>query len=82
MRVGRRHVLLVFEQVPWHFVIRFVVLATGFGLVFPVLILRVRKGLAYAWALHWGYYALTIFLDRALGRATVGAFSNPLFGGR
>lgn len=64
---GGVHVLLVFDQVPWSFVIRFVVLATMFGLVFPALILRVRYGFAYAYALHWGYYALTIYLSRAVG---------------
>jgi len=73
-------VLLVFDQVPWSFVIRFVVLATGFGLVFPVLILRVRNGFAYAYALHWGYYALTIYLARAVGPGTVLSYITAMFG--
>jgi len=77
---GGVHVLLVFDQVPWSFVIRFVVLATGFGLVFPVLILRVRNGFAYAYALHWGYYALTIYLARAVGPGTVLSYITAMFG--
>jgi len=77
---GGVHVLLVFDQVPWSFVIRFVVLATIFGLVFPVLILRVRNGFAYAYALHWGYYALTIYLARAVGPGTVQTYIAAMFG--
>ena len=76
---GGVHALLVFDQVPWSFVIRFVVLATGFGLVFPVLIVRVRNGFAYAYALHWGYYALTVFLARAVGPGAVLKYLDGLF---
>ena len=65
------HLLLMFDQVPWSLVIRFVVVASLFGLVFPVLILRVQNGLAYSFAIHWGYYALTVFLARQVGPTTL-----------
>jgi len=77
---GGVHVLLVFDQVPWSYAIRFEALATGFGLVFPVLILRVRNGFAYAYALHWGYYALTLYLARAVGPGMVLNYIGALFG--
>lgn len=68
---GAAHLLLMFDAVGWHYVLRFAVVATLFGLVFPVLILKVRHGLAYSFALHWSYYALTIFLARAVGPEAV-----------
>ena len=43
----------------------------GCPLSFPVLILRVRNGLAYSYAVHWLYYALTVFMARAVGPTTV-----------
>ncbi|MFN3844257.1 MAG: hypothetical protein ACK4RZ_00360 [Paracoccaceae bacterium] len=78
---GGVHVLLVFDQVPWSFVIRFVVLATVFGGIFPVLILRVRNGFAYSYAIHWGYYALTIYLARAVGPETFLRYVGTWLGG-
>lgn len=68
---GGMHLLLMFDQVPWSLVVRFVVVASLFGLVFPVLILRVQNGLAYSFAIHWGYYALTVFLARQVGPTTL-----------
>lgn len=64
---GGVHVLLVFDQVPLSFVIRFVGLATVFGLVFPAPILWGRNGFGHAYALHWGCDAPTIYLARAVG---------------
>lgn len=78
---GGVHVFLAFGQASWSFVIRFMVVATVFGGVFPVLILRVRNGFAYSYAIHWGYYALTIYLARAVGPGTVLSYIDALFGG-
>ena len=47
------------------------VAATLFGLIFPVLILRVRNGLACSNAVHWLYYALTVIMGRMVGPTTV-----------
>lgn len=63
---GGVHVLLALGGMPAGYVVRFMVAATAFGLVFPVLILRVRNGLAYSYILHWIYYAVTIAMPRLL----------------
>lgn len=68
---GAAHLLLIFDAPSVSYVLRFAVVATLFGLIFPVLILRVRNGLAYSFALHWFYYALTIFMARAVGPEAV-----------
>lgn len=78
---GGMHLLLAFDTVTWSYVVRFAVVATLFGLIFPVLILRVRNGLAYSFALHWFYYALTVFLARAIGPASVWPFWQGLLRG-
>lgn len=49
---GGMHLLLIFDAVVWSSVVRLSVVATLFGLIFPVLILRVRNGLAYSYSLH------------------------------
>lgn len=64
---GAVHLVLMFDSVGWSFVLRFVVAGALFGLIFPVLILRMRNGLAFSYALHWFYYALTVFMARAVG---------------
>jgi hypothetical protein len=46
---GGAHVLLAFGGVPWGYVIRFMLAAAVFGLVFPYLILRLPNGLAYSY---------------------------------
>jgi hypothetical protein len=61
---GGSHVLLAFGDVPWPYVIRFMVAAAAFGVVFPHLILRVPNGLAYSYVVHWLYYAITIVMPR------------------
>jgi hypothetical protein len=61
---GAAHVLLVFSEVPFGYVIRFMVAATAFGFVFPYLILRVPNGLAYSYIVHWLYYAVTVVMPR------------------
>ncbi|MFN4129719.1 MAG: hypothetical protein ACK4GC_07870 [Paracoccaceae bacterium] len=68
---GAVHLLLIFDAPSVSYVLRFAVVATLFGLIFPVLILRVRNGLAYSFALHWFYYALTVFMARAIGPEAV-----------
>lgn len=79
---GGMHLLLMFDAVSWSYVLRFSVVATLFGLIFPVLILRVRNGLAYSFAVHWFYYALTVFLARVVGPEEIWPFWQELLGGR
>ena len=59
---GGMHVLLAFGGVPWGYVIRFMLSAAAFGLVFPYLLLRVPNGLAYSYVVHWLYYALSVIM--------------------
>ena len=59
---GFAHILLGFGGVPFGYVVRFVIAATVFGLAFPYLILRFSNGFAYAYALHWLYYIVTIVM--------------------
>jgi hypothetical protein len=59
---GAAHLLLGLGGLPFGYVVRFVAAATVFGLVFPHLILRVRNGFAYSYALHWLYYIVTIVM--------------------
>ncbi len=54
--------LLAFGGVPIGYVIRFMISATAFGLLFPYLILRVPNGLAYSYIVHWFYYAVSVVL--------------------
>jgi hypothetical protein len=66
---GGMHVLLAFGDVPWGYVIRFMVAAAVFGSVFPHLILRVPNGLAYSYVVHWLYYAITVAMPRVFSSA-------------
>lgn len=59
---GSTHVLLALGGVPTGYVFRFMASAAAFGFIFPYLILRVPNGLAYSYALHWAYYALSAVL--------------------
>lgn len=59
---GVVHILLVFSGVPLGYVIRFMVAATAFGFVFPILLLRVPNGFAYSYMIHWIYYAVSVVL--------------------
>ena len=63
---GGVHVLLALGGMPLGYVVRFMLAATAFGFIFPVLILRVRNGLAYSYILHWIYYAVTVAMPRLL----------------
>lgn len=67
---GGTHILLVFGGVPLGYVIRFMISAAAFGLVFPYLIVRVRNGLAYSYIIHWLYYAVSVVLPHI--------FSSPV----
>jgi hypothetical protein len=60
MLFGSAHLLLGFGGLPFGYVTRFAAAAAAFGLVFPLLILRVPNGFAYSYALHWLYYIVTI----------------------
>lgn len=64
---GASHVLLAFGGVPFGYVVRFMVAATLFGLLFPYLILRVPSGLGYSYVVHWTYYAATVAMVRFFG---------------
>ncbi len=57
---GGAHGLLVFADVPLGYVVRFMVAAAVFGLLFPYFILRLRNGLAYSYMVHWLYYIVTV----------------------
>jgi hypothetical protein len=59
---GGIHVLLAFGDEPLRYVVRFMIAASLFGLLFPLLILRVPNGLAYSYAVHWAYYAVSVAL--------------------
>lgn len=61
---GAIHVLLAFGGLPIGYVIRFMIFASAFGAIFPVLILRVPNGLGYSYMLHWFYYAVTVLMPR------------------
>lgn len=61
---GSMHVLLGLGGMPLGYVVRFVVAAALFGLLFPYLILRVPNGLAYSYMVHWIYYAITVAMPR------------------
>lgn len=64
---GAMHVFLFFGDMPVPGVLRFMVFSALFGAILPWLALRVPNGLAWAYALHWGYYAGTIALLRVFG---------------
>lgn len=59
---GATHALLGLSGVPVGYVIRFMLSASAFGLIFPYLLLRVRNGFAYSYAIHWLYYAASVLL--------------------
>jgi hypothetical protein len=61
---GGTHLLLAFGGVPLGYVVRFMVFAALFGLIFPYLILRLPNGLGYSYMLHWLYYAITVVMPR------------------
>ena len=58
---------MIFGGTPLDTVLRFMVFAGAFGLLMPTLILRIPNGFAFSYALHWGYYAMTILLMRTFG---------------
>ena len=62
MIFGGTHVLLAFGGVPIGYVIRFMLSAAAFGLLFPYLLLRVRNGFAYSYVIHWVYYAASVVM--------------------
>lgn len=64
---GGMHILLLFSEMPFSAVMRFTLAATIFGLILPQLVLKVRFGLAAAFALHWTYYAATLVQVRVFG---------------
>ena len=59
---GATHILLAFGGVPAGYVIRFMISAAAFGLIFPYLLLHVRNGFAYSYVIHWLYYAASAVL--------------------
>ena len=63
---GGAHLLLGFGGLPFGYVTRFVAAASAFGLLFPYLILQLRNGFVYSYALHWLYYLVTIVTAHTL----------------
>lgn len=59
---GGVHVLLIFGGSPIGYVARFGVSAFIAGAMFPYLLINTKNGFAYAYMLHWLYYAVTIVL--------------------
>ena len=57
---GGFHLTLAFSYPNPLYVLRYSVAAMAFGAMVPWLLLRVRKGLLFSYAIHWGYYALDI----------------------
>jgi hypothetical protein len=55
---GGFHLSLVFNGNDPFYVARYTLAATVFAAVMPVLILQVRSGFTFAFALHWVFYAL------------------------
>ena len=54
---GGFHLTLALDGFTPLYVARFTVAAALFGLIVPHLYLRTRRGFAWAYALHWGFYA-------------------------
>lgn len=59
---GGMHVLLIFGGAPAGYIARFGLSASLAGAVFPYLLMRTKNGFAYAYMLHWIYYAGTVVL--------------------
>lgn len=64
---GLSHIFLAFGGVPFGYVVRFMIAAALFGLLFPYLLLRVPNGLGYSYIVHWAYYAVTVAMVRFFG---------------
>ncbi len=63
---GGFHLTLAFSGFSPLYVARFTLAATIFGLVIPWLYLRSRHGFRWAYALHWGFYALDAVITHLL----------------
>ncbi len=63
---GGMHVMLALGGMPVGYVVRFMLAAAAFGLIFPVLLLRTTNGLAWSYSLHWLYYLVTIVMAHTL----------------
>jgi hypothetical protein len=61
---GLTHLLLLLGGGPIGYTVRFTGFAAVFGLVFPVLFLRVPNGFAFSYAAHWLFYAAAIAVAR------------------
>jgi hypothetical protein len=61
---GVTHLLLLLGGGPIGYTLRFTGFAAVFGLVFPVLFLRVPNGFAFSYAAHWSFYAAAIAVAR------------------
>ncbi|OGD31911.1 hypothetical protein A3C91_00590 [Candidatus Azambacteria bacterium RIFCSPHIGHO2_02_FULL_52_12] len=63
---GGAHMLLTFGELPFGYVVRFVIAAMAFGFVFPYILLKLRGGIIYSYAIHWAYYAITIVMAHTI----------------
>ncbi|MFN3293540.1 MAG: hypothetical protein ACK414_08815 [Gemmobacter sp.] len=61
---GLTHLLLLLGGSPVGYTVRFTGFATLFGLVFPVLFLRVPNGFALSYAAQWAFYAGAVAFAR------------------
>ncbi len=61
---GVMHLLMILGGTPLRGVLVFSISATVFGALMPMLILRVRYGLALSVVMHWSFYAVIVQIAR------------------
>lgn len=69
---GFAHTLLALGDLPFGYVIRFILAASFFGAIFPYLFLKFHNGFAYSYSLHWFYYLITIVMAHTLSPYVTG----------
>lgn len=69
---GFAHTLLALGDMPFGYVVRFIIAAGFFGSLFPYLFLKLPNGFAYSYSLHWFYYLITIVMAHTLSPYATG----------
>jgi hypothetical protein len=64
---GVFHLSLVFSGNDTFYVARYTIAASAYGFLIPWLMLRVRNGFAWSYALHWGFYAADATIAHLIG---------------
>ena len=64
---GIFHLSLVLSGSDPFYVARYTIAASAYGFLIPWLILKVRNGFAWSYALHWGFYAADATLAHLVG---------------